>query len=146
MRQPFQATKNNLFRFFGTIFGPALLSIGHPDSIQGSTNQMISNPRQILHTSSTNKHDRMLLEVMSHSRDVSGDFNASCQTNSGNFPQCGIRLLGCCGIYPQAHPTPLRTTIQRRTFAFEFWGLPPFSDQLIYGRHKCLTCNNLRLY
>lgn len=55
---------------------------------------MISHPWTILTSPSSNKHHRMLLHIMTLSRNITRNHSASTQSNSRRLPFCGIGLLG----------------------------------------------------
>ena len=93
----------------GTILGAALCTVGNTGGIQRTTNDVIAHTGKVLHTTTTNKNDTVLLQVVAFSRDVGVDFLLVCQTNTGNLTHCRIRLLGSCRIDTNADATTLRT-------------------------------------
>src|SRR3954454_22636443 len=42
-----------------------LLAIAHAGSVEGATDDLVTDARQVLHTTATHEHDRVLLEVVS---------------------------------------------------------------------------------
>ncbi len=77
----------------------------------------------------------MLLEGMTDTGDISVDFIAIGQTNTGNFPQCRVGLLGRCGKNTQAHSPPLRALGQIWRTASRLLGLTTLAYQLLNCRH-----------
>src|SRR6476619_3249174 len=67
------------FFFLGSVLRAALLTILYTCRIKASTNDMITHTRQILHTTTADQHDRVFLEVVTFSRDISDNFNLICQ-------------------------------------------------------------------
>ena len=66
------------FCFFSTVFRTALLTVFNTRGIQRTTNNMVTYTWQILYTTTADQHDRVLLQVMSFTRDVSNDFDLIC--------------------------------------------------------------------
>jgi hypothetical protein len=67
--------KEVLFGFFCSVSGAALFSVLNAHSIEGATNDMISNPWQVFHPSSTDEDNRMFLEVMANPWNIGGHFD-----------------------------------------------------------------------
>jgi len=55
---------------FCAVLGAALTPVLYADRIEGPPDKVVSDTRKILDTTSTHQHDRMLLEIVPHSRDV----------------------------------------------------------------------------
>ena len=53
-----------------SILRTALLSIRHTDGIEGTSDDVIADTRQVLHTATTYEHDGMFLKVVPDTRDV----------------------------------------------------------------------------
>ena len=77
----------------------------------------------------------MFLEGMTDTGDISVDLVAIGQTNTGNFPQCRVGLLGRCGKNTQAHSPPLRALGQIWRTASRLLGLTTLAYQLLNCRH-----------
>jgi hypothetical protein len=126
---------------FCTVLGAALFSIGHPGGIQRSTNDVISNARQILYTAATDQDDGVFLQIVADTRDISCNFNPIGQTHTCNFAKGRIRLLWCRRIYSGAYASFLRTLLQRRTTRLVIGLLSTLSNQLIKRRHELELLN-----
>jgi hypothetical protein len=131
---------------YGCLFGPLgsvlrspLPSIGDAAGIQRSPDHMISHSGEILHPSTSDKHYRVLLEVMPFPRDISGDLYPVGQSYTGYLTQSGVRLLGCTGINSSAYSPFLGTSSQRGGGRFCFYQLPSLTYQLIYSRQEHLS-------
>lgn len=126
----------SFFRSLCSIFAPLLFSSFHACSIKSSTDDVITNSRQILHPSTTNHHDGVFLEVMTFSRNVSSHFILVRQSNAGYFSHRRIRLLWCGGIHPCTYATALRTGSQSRRLTFVHEFRASFSNKLLNCRHS----------
>jgi hypothetical protein len=65
-----------LFWSFSAVFGTALAAIRYALGIQYTSNDMVTNARQILNASSTDHNNGMFLKIMPFSRDIADDFSA----------------------------------------------------------------------
>jgi len=61
-----------------TILGAGHLPVLDSDGIQGSPHHMVANPREILYTTTADKDDGVLLQIVSDTWDISGHFNSTC--------------------------------------------------------------------
>ena len=98
----------------GSILGTTLCTVSYTGGIKCTTNNVIAYTRKVLYTTSTNEDDRVFLQVVSFSRDVRVDLLRVCQTHTGNFTHCRIRLLRGCSVYTYTYATTLWTRIQSR--------------------------------
>ena len=78
----------------------------------------------------------MFLQIMPFAADISGDFVAIDETDTGDFSQGGIRFFGRRGINAQTNAPPLGAVFQRRGCCFIFLQHPRPSCQLINSRHR----------
>jgi hypothetical protein len=113
-----------LFWPLGAVFGTPLSPAIHTQCIQRSTNDMITDTRQILDTPAPDQHHRVLLKVMPDSRDIGRHFNARGQTDPGHFAQRRVGFFRCRGIDTGANASFLRCPFKGRVLVFS---LPPFS-------------------
>src|SRR5260370_30615942 len=74
------------FRPLRSVFRSALLSIRNACGVQRSTNNVIPDTRQILHTATTDQHDGVFLQVVLHTRNVSCHFISVVQSHASYFP------------------------------------------------------------
>jgi hypothetical protein len=51
-----------------------LFTATHTERIENASDDLIANTRKVADTSTADKHNRVLLQVMPFTRDVSGDF------------------------------------------------------------------------
>lgn len=101
------------FFFLGTVLGAALLTVFYTGSIQRATYNVVTYTRQILHTTTTDQHDAVLLEVVTFTRNVSDHLYFIRKTHLRYFTQGGVWLLRSGSINTGTNATALRTCIQR---------------------------------
>ena len=77
-----------------TVLGTGLHTAVHALGIQSATNDVITDARKVLNTTAANQNNRVLLQVVANTRDVSGNFHTVGQANTGDLTQCGVGLLG----------------------------------------------------
>src|SRR5262249_12957214 len=70
---------------------------------------VVADARKVLHAATQEHHDRMLLEVMSLTRDIADHLEAVREPYLRYLTQCRIRLLGRCGVNARAY-----TALRRR--------------------------------
>jgi len=95
-------------RSLGAVFRSSLLAISHADRIQCSPNHVIPHTGKILHATPTDEHNRVLLQVMSNTRDVRRYLNSVRKTHSRDLSKRRVRLLRSLCIDARAHPPLLR--------------------------------------
>src|SRR5690606_7500199 len=105
---PLAGVDSWLLRPLGSVLGTPLPAIGHTARIQGAANDVVTHARQVLHASTANEHDRVLLEVVTLARDVRGDLVLVRQPNARDLAQRGVRLLRRRRVDARAHTTLLR--------------------------------------
>src|SRR5574341_220383 len=103
---------------FGPVLRAPLAPVGDARGIDRPTDDVIPDPGQIRHASAADEHDGVLLEVVADPRNVGGDLVLVRESDAGDLPHGGIRLLGCHRLPPQ--------------------GAPPVAHELIDCRHRSL--------
>src|SRR5690606_29727485 len=88
-----------------------------------------------LHTTTTDEHDRVLLEVVPLTRDVCGHLEPVGQPHTRNLPERRVRLLRSRRVHTRAHAPLLRIVAHRGGLALLLDGLAPLADQLVDRRH-----------
>ena len=123
-----------LLWLLGSIFGTPVVPTIHSAGIEGSSNDVITAPRQIFYTPAPDEHDGVLLEVMTLTRNVGGDFDIVCEPHSSNLAERRVRLLGGRGVDPGTYTAFLRASLQRGSGPLLDHPLSPFANELIDGR------------
>src|SRR5215472_1310505 len=76
-----------LFRSLRSVLRASLFAVSDSGRIQCASHHVIAHAGKVLDAASTDKHDRVLLQVVSNTRDVRGHFDAVGQTHAGYFAQ-----------------------------------------------------------
>src|SRR5690606_17818600 len=149
-------------RLLGAVLAAALVALHvapHADAlrIERAADDVIPNPRQVLHTTPADEHHRVLLEVVLLARDVGGDFLSAGEPHARDLAQRRVRLLRRLGLDGGADATALGRTLERGRLALLGDLSAPLAEQLIDGRqndhslvwsrarwHGALQASNLR--
>src|SRR5262249_50727237 len=82
------ARKHQLAPFaLGAVLGTGLFAVGHALRVEHTTDDVVAYARQVADATAADKHDRVLLEVVSFPRDVRGYLNAVGQADAGHLAQ-----------------------------------------------------------
>lgn len=122
-----------------TILRASALASINTKSILRTTNDVIADTRKILNTSTADKDDRVLLQIVSDTGDVSCNFNSVAQANTSNFAKSRIRLLRSDSHNTSANAAFLRARLKRGSFSLVCNRLSTFSNQLINCRHRLFS-------
>ena len=118
-----------------SVAGTSLHPLGYTSSIQSTTNDVVTNARQVTNTAATNQNHAVLLKIVAFTGNVTSTFNLVRQTDTGDFPKSRVRLLGRGRFHAQAHTTLLRATLQNRRSGLLGSLFPSLADQLIDRWH-----------
>src|SRR5690606_27121765 len=77
----------------GPVLGTPLAPIGHPRRVQGSPDDVVPHPRQVLDPAPADQNHRVLLQGVALTRDVRGHLNLIAEANPGHLAQRGVGLL-----------------------------------------------------
>src|SRR6476659_4360894 len=120
----------------GAVSAASLLAVLHALGVERAANDLVADTGKVLHTTAADEHDRVLLEVVAHARDVSGDLDAAAQAHAGDLAKGGVRLLGGGGVDARADATALRRTLEGRRLVLRHLVLAALADQLLNGGHR----------
>src|SRR5262245_30957567 len=81
-------------RRLGAVLGAALLAVTDPGRVEGATDDVVLDRRQVLHPTATDQDHRVLLEVVADARDVGGDLHLVREPDAGDLAERRVRLLG----------------------------------------------------
>jgi hypothetical protein len=131
--------------FFSSVAAARLLAALHAERIAGTTDDLLTHTRQIANTTAAHEHDAMFLKRVAFARNINRHFLAVGKPHTGNFPQCGIRLLGSHRPNEQTNATLLRALIQHGRFTELSLRSALASDELVNRRHRAAfyrgSCN-----
>lgn len=136
-----------LLFFLGSVFATALFLLD-TSGIKNTADDMVAHPRQVFDATTTNHHDRVLLEVVPFTRNIRGHLHTIGEADTGDFPESGVWFLGGHGRHLETHAALERAiglgdTIldgighkrHRWRLGFLGRGLSRTLDELIDGRH-----------
>ena len=111
--------KWKLFLFFGfgafsTILRPSLLAVINTGGIETSADDRVAES-EVLHTTTTNNDDGVLLKLVTNTRNIGGDLHAVGEAHTRDLTNGGVRLAGshCCHF--RTHTTLERGIVENRT-------------------------------
>jgi hypothetical protein len=97
---------------------------------------MVADAGKVLHTAAANQDDRVLLEVVSLTRDVGSDFESVSQAYTGYLTQRRVWLFRRGGINASAHSALLRIGLEGRSLLFLLYVAATLPDELVDCRHS----------
>src|SRR5512142_803780 len=83
-----------LARALGAVLRAALLATRHAHGVEGPADDVVAHAREVLHAASADEHHRVLLQVVTHARDVARHLEAVGEANAGDLAEGRVRLLG----------------------------------------------------
>src|SRR5699024_6489588 len=108
-----------------------LLTVADTLRIERAANDLVTNARQVLHSSTADKHHRVFLQVVTLAGDIGRDLDAAGQLHTCDLAQRRVRLLRRGGVHASAHAAPLRASLERRGLLFGSLVLAALTDQLL---------------
>src|SRR5205823_12363740 len=109
-----------------------------------AAHDVIAHARQIFHAAAANQHQRVLLEVVAHTRDVGRHLDAVGQPHASHLAQRRVRLLRRLREDAHAHAALLWAVLQRRTLGLAHNLRAAVTDKLTDGWHGTITpCDRL---
>ncbi len=100
---------------------------------------MVANTWKVFHTTTTDKDDGVLLEVVTFSADVGDDFVAVGEANFGNLTESGVRLLWRAGVNLETNAAALWAVVQSRRLRLGDCFFTTFADELVNGGHNAIV-------
>ena len=76
-----------------TVLGTSLHTTVDALSVEGTADDVVTDTRKVLNTAATDHNDGVLLQVMTDTGNVCGDFVTIGQTYTGDLTQSGVGLL-----------------------------------------------------
>lgn len=104
-------------------------------AVERATNDVVADPRQILHTPPTDEDDRVLLEVVPLARDVGGHFHLVRQPDASHLSVRRIRLFRIYDVDADADAALLRAPLERGGLRLSMLLFPSATYELVDGRH-----------
>src|SRR6476620_8814726 len=92
-----------------------LLTVLHTLGIEGATDDLVTDTRKVLNTTTANEHNGVLLQVVAYTGDVSGNFNATVEAHTCDLTQSRVRLLRGGRVNAGANTAAHRAAVQGRS-------------------------------
>src|ERR1700761_485551 len=119
----------------GAVTAASLLAVLDTLGVQRAANDLVTHTRQVLHTTTTHQHHRVLLQVVTLTGDVCGDLNLAGQLDTRDLPERRVRLLRSGCVHAGAHPAALRAALEGRGLDLGDLVTATLADQLLNGWH-----------
>src|SRR5690606_20104973 len=113
-----------------------LLAVADTLGVQRTADDLVTNTRQVLHTTAAHQHVRVLLEVVADPGNVGGHLDAIGEPHTGHLAERRVRLLGGGGVDARADTAPLRAPLERRGLGLTDLCLAALADQLLNRGHR----------
>ena len=101
---------------------------------------MIAHARQVLHAAAADEHQRVLLEVVTDTRDVGRHLDLVGEADAGHLAERRVRLLRGLREDADADAALLRALVERRTLGLGDDGLAALAHKLADSRHTLSRC------
>src|SRR5918996_358233 len=113
----------------GPVARTGLPAVADALGVEGAADDLVADAGEVLHPAAADEHDRVLLEVVAHARDVRGDLDAARQAHAGDLAEGGVRLLRGGGVDARADAAALGRTLQGRRLGLRRLVLAALADQ-----------------
>src|SRR6266702_5472270 len=114
----------------------SLLAVLHALGVQRTADDLVADAGQVLHPATADQHHRVLLQVVTLTRDVGRDLDTTGQLYASDLAQRRVRLLRGGGVDAGAHAAPLRTPLECRSLLLGDLVLAALADQLLDRGHR----------
>src|SRR5262249_45114899 len=121
------------------VFRAALLAVLDALRVEHPAQDVVAHARQVLDAAAADHDDRVLLQVMTLTRDVPDHLEAVGETHLGDLAERGVRLLRRRRVDARAHVALLRALLQRGHLLACPLGHPRLADELIDRRHRSFS-------
>ncbi len=118
---------------FCAVLRASATAVLNAHGVQGAPYDVVTDARYVLNPSASYEHNRVFLQVVADSRNISCDLYPVGQPYPCNFPQGGVGLLGSHGVDPGADATTLRASLQGGRRGLGSRPCAPLFHQLTYG-------------
>ncbi len=126
-------------RTLSTILRAALQTTIDTSCIERTTYDVVTNPWQVLHTTTTYQHDAVLLKVVTFTWDVSVDFLTIRQADTSDLTHRRVWLLRGRRVHTHTDTSALGAGVQSRALTLLDERLTSLSNQLLNSWHFVST-------
>src|SRR5262249_47951308 len=124
----------------------SLLAVLHALGVERAADDLVADAGEVLHPAAADEHDRVLLEVVTHARDVRRHLDAARQAHAGDLAEGGVRLLRGGRVDAGADAAALRGALQGGRLGLRRLVAPAVADQLLDGGHSVVPFLSLLQY
>src|SRR5690606_21239775 len=132
VRVPCEASNSTLLR---AVAGTSLLTVLHGLGVECTTDDLVTDTGKVLHTTTAHQHERVLLQVVALTRDVSGHLGAVAELHTSDLAHRRVRLLRGGGVHAGAHAGLLRVRLQSGRLGLRDLGRTSLANQLLNSWH-----------
>ena len=118
------------------VLGSTLRSAVDTESVEGTSDDVVANTGKVSDTTTSNEHDRVLLEVVPLSTDVCTDLATVGQPNSSNLTERGVWFLRGLGLHLKADTSSLGTRVKVTDLTLGVGLAARLADELINRGHS----------
>src|ERR1700682_3724548 len=129
---------SRLLRTLRAVLRTTLLTVLDALGIEDAAEDVVAHAGQILDAAAADHHHRVLLKVMTFTRNVTDHFEAVGQAHLGDLTKRRVRLLRGRGVDARANAALLRRLLQRRHLLARLLYDARTCDQLVDRRHVSL--------
>src|SRR6478736_117176 len=113
-----------------------LLTVLHTLGIEGATDDLVADTREVLHATTANEHNGVLLQVVANTGDVGGNFHAAVEAHTCHLTQSRVRLLRGGGVDAGANTAAHGAALKRGSLGLRDLRRAALTDQLVNLRHS----------
>src|SRR5580765_2805228 len=128
--------RKSLFRSLRSVLGTTLLAALDADSVERPAHNVIPDTRKIFHAATANQHQRVLLQVVSHARDIRRHLDPVGEPHTRDLAERRVGLLRCLGEDAHADAALLRADLQGGTLRLGDDLLPSLANELADRGHS----------
>src|SRR3954447_4488033 len=126
---------SRLFRTLRAVLRTALLAVLDALGIEDAAENVITHAGQILDAATADHDHRVLLKVMTLTRNIADDLKAVSQAHLGDLTKCRVRLLRSGSVDASANAALLRRLLKCRHLLARLLYRARTCDQLVDRRH-----------
>src|SRR5690606_30319314 len=100
-----------------------------------ATDDLVTHTGEVLNTTAADEHERVLLQVVALTGNVSGDLCAVTKLHTSDLAHRRVRLLRGGGVDAGAYPGLLRVRLERWRLGLSDLGRASLANQLLNSWH-----------
>src|SRR5690606_18130346 len=128
VRVPYEASNSTLLR---AVAGTSLLTVLDGLGVECTADDLVADAGEVLHTTTADEHERVLLEVVALTGDVGGHLSTVAELHTSDLAHRRVRLLRGGGVHAGAHAGLLRVRLQSGRLGLRDLGRTSLANQLL---------------